>query len=230
VVRLGVPVELRVGGARRPARCQIETWAAIDAAGGGACELDGQSRAGRLTIETTSRCYLPERKVDVILSVVESIGPQQPLPRSADAREAFHEAAEAKRQFARELRLPRGYSVIAGAGNAVFIFAVALGNSEWRFASLAFVTGLVVQVFATGIASRRFKRLNGAWVSGFGGPRATWSVIGLFAASLIALIVASTWLMVDSQGVLSALVALCALPLTTLGDRWWMARYRAAHA
>jgi hypothetical protein len=118
--------------------------------------------------------------------------------------------------------------VITGAGNAVFVFGIAVGNSEWRFASLAFVMGMLVQVAAVGTAIGRFKRLNGAWISGFSGPRSTWPVAAMFLAILILLIVVSTWLMVERNGVASALVALCALPLTALGNRWWMARYRAA--
>jgi hypothetical protein len=145
-----------------------------------------------------------------------------------DAQEALRGAAAARDQLARDLRLPRGYHLITGAGNAALVFGVAVGNSEWRFGSLFFVTALTVAVAALGAAHGCFKRLNGAWISGFGGTRSTWPITAIVVAILIALIVVSTWLMIDGHGVASALVAVLALPLTAVGNRWWMARYRAA--
>lgn len=145
----------------------------------------------------------------------------------ADARAALDDAASARTGFAHDLRLPPGYSLLTGTGNAAFTFGVALGNSEWRFATVAFVLGLACQLTAAAIAVRLFQRVNGAWVNGLGGPRATWPMIAPFLAVLIPCIVVSTWLMVEGHGVVSLLVALTLVPLTAIADRWWMARFRA---
>lgn len=87
--------------------------------------------------------------------------------------------------------------------NAALIAGVAIGNSEWRFASVAFILGLLVQIVA-----------------------ATGIVLGVFVVCLLALILVSTWLMVEGHPVISVLVALCAFPLTAASDRWSMARAR----
>lgn len=144
------------------------------------------------------------------------------------ARQALAQAAADRAGFARTLTLPPGYSLLTGTGNAVFVFGIALGNSDWRFGSLAFVVGLAVQATAAALAMRRFREHNGAWVSGISGTRPTHLVILAFLATLVPCIVVSTWLMVRHHGVASALVAGCALPLTAAADRWWMARYHAA--
>ncbi len=146
----------------------------------------------------------------------------------ADARAALDDAAAARDGFANDLKLPRGYSLTTGTGNAAFTFGIAVGNSSWQFGPVAFALGLVCQATAAGFAIRRFRQANGAWVSGFNGPRATWPVIAAFLLALVPCIVLSTWLMVEGHGIASALVALCVVPLTAIADRWWMARFRTA--
>jgi hypothetical protein len=78
---------------------------------------------------------------------------------------------------------------------------------------------VALQIGAASIAIRRFRTLNGAGVSGFCGPRATWPVLAVFVAVLILLIVGAIALMVDDHPVLSLPVALSALPLTAIVDR-----------
>ena len=84
----------------------------------------------------------------------------------SDARLALEQAATARAGFAGDLTLPAGYSLLTGTGNAVFTYGIALGNSEWRFGSLAFVLGITLQAVVTAVAMRRFRDHNGAWVSG----------------------------------------------------------------
>ncbi|HVL05895.1 MAG TPA: hypothetical protein VM388_07895 [Acidimicrobiales bacterium] len=130
--------------------------------------------------------------------------------------------------FVARLAMPRGYSLVTGSGNAALAYGIALGNSTWRFGTVAFVLALAVQVAALASATRMFRARNGAsvtGVSGFGGPRSTRVVVGLFIVVLVPCIVGATWSMVAGFPVLSALVALCALPATAVADRWWMARY-----
>ena len=163
-----------------------------------------------------------------MLSIMEnSHRPSRSLPE-ADARAALDDAAAARVGFAHDLRLPPGYSLTTGIGNAALTFGIALGNSNWRFGPVAFALSLVCQAAAAAFAIRRFRETNGAWVSGFNGPRGTWPAVAAFLLALVPSIVLSTWLMVEGHGLASALVALCVIPLTAIADRWWMARFRAA--
>ncbi len=145
----------------------------------------------------------------------------------AAARAALEDARRARSSFAGDLVLPRGYSLLTGAGNAALVGGVAAGNSDWSFGSAAFVLGLLAQLAATAEARRRFKQRNGAWIDGLGGRRASVMVAALFVALILVLCVAAAWLTVGDRPVLAALVALAAVPSTALVDRWWMARHRA---
>lgn len=145
-----------------------------------------------------------------------------------EARRALDQATADRTAFGRSLVLPRAYSLLTGTGNALFVYGIALGNSDWSFGALAFVLGLAAQASLALVAIRAFRERNGAWVSGMAGPRSTKGVIAAFVTVLLPCIVASTWLMVADHPVWSAVVAACALPLTAVADRWWMARYRAA--
>lgn len=125
--------------------------------------------------------------------------------------------------------MPSRYSLVSGLGNAAFAYGIALGNSTWRFGTVAFIVGLALQLAAHRTAIRLFRARNGAslrGVSGFSGPRSTWMVVGLFVVALVACIVAATWLMVAERPGWSAVAAVCAVPLTVAADRMWMARYR----
>lgn len=154
--------------------------------------------------------------------------PGRPTPE--EAASALRDAAHAAHATRTGLVLPRGYSLMTGAANAVFAYGIAAGNSDWRFGQVAFVASLLLMI-AVGLAAKeRFRRCNGAWVSGFGGPRATWRAVGAFVVVLVVCIVGATALMVAGHPVWSALVALAALPLTAVADRWWMAAYRATGA
>ncbi len=154
------------------------------------------------------------------------------VPPSADqARSDLAESAASRDAFVGDLTLPPGYSLITGFGNAALAYGVALGNSTWRFGSVAFIVGLAIEVSALAFATSRFRARNGAelrGVNGFRGPRSTRLVVALFLAILIPCIIGATWLMVAEHPVLSALVALCAVPATAVADRWWLARYRVS--
>lgn len=145
-----------------------------------------------------------------------------------EALDARRDAAAARARLRRDLTLPPTYSLLTGTGNALFVFGIALGNSDWSFGSLAFVLGLVCQAGLALLAIRSFRERNGAWVSGFAGPRSTKVALAAFVVVLLPCIVASTWLMIADHPVWSAVVAACVLPLTAVADRWWMARFRAA--
>lgn len=147
---------------------------------------------------------------------------------STEAADELAASVTARDSFAQRLTLPPEYSLITGIGNAALVYGVAVGNSTWRFASVAFVVGLIIAVTAMAIAMRRFRARNGAWVGGLSGPRSTRVVAAWFLGFLLACIVGATWLMVAGHPILSALVALSVVPGTAVGDRWWMARYRAS--
>lgn len=155
---------------------------------------------------------------------VPSAGP--PSPEEAAA--ALREAETASRATMTGLVLPGGYSLITGSANAVAAYGVAVSNTGWRFSHLALAASLAVLAAAALVAKRRFQRRNGAWVNGFGGPRATWRAIAAFIVVFAGCVVGATALMVGGHPVWAALVALLALPLTAVADRWWMAAYRAA--
>lgn len=162
-----------------------------------------------------------------MLSNMES-SPQVPpagRPSPEEAAAALRDARDASRSMA-GLELPREYSLLTGSANAVFAYGVAVGNSDWRFGQVAFIASLMVLIGAGLVAKERFRRRNGAWVNGFGGPRATWRPVAAFVVVLVVCIVGATALMVAGHPVWSAVVALLALPLTAVSDRWWMAAYR----
>ena len=167
-----------------------------------------------------------------ILSNMESSenGPPAAPPTADEAAAALREAESASRSTVTGLVLPRGYSLMTGSANAVFAYGVAVSNGDWRFGQVAFVASLLLMVGVGLVAKERFRRRNGAWVNGFGGPRATWRPIAAFLVVLVVCIVGATALMVAGHPVLSAVVALVALPLTAVADRWWMAAYRAVGA
>ena len=156
--------------------------------------------------------------------------PPPPAPSPDEAAAALRAAGSASRATMTGLVLPRGYSLLTGSANAVFAYGVAVGNSDWRLGQVAFIASLLLLIAVGLVAKERFRRRNGAWVNGFGGPRATWRPIAAFVVVLIVCIVGATALMVAGHPVLSAAVALVALPLTAVADRWWMAAYRAAGA
>lgn len=163
-----------------------------------------------------------------MLSNMESsseVPPVPPTPEEATA--ALRDARDASRSMA-GLELPAEYSLLTGSANALFAYGVAVGNSDWRFGQLAFVASLMVLIGVGLVAKERFKRRNGAWVNGLGGPRSTWRPVAAFVVVLVVCIVGATALMVAGHPVWSALVALVALPLTAVSDRWWMAAYRRA--
>lgn len=165
-------------------------------------------------------------KVAPMFSDMES---SEALPHAtvSEARQALDVLAADNAAFREGLQLPRHYSLLTGTGNAVFVYGIALGNSSWRFGVVAFVVGLAAQLGAASIAIRAFRRRNGAWISGFAGPRATKSVVLAFLIALAPCIIGAAWLAIDDRLLLSALVSACALPATAIADRWWMARYRA---
>lgn len=152
------------------------------------------------------------------------------LPTADEAARALAAAGAASREMATSLRLPRFYSLITGTCNALFTYGIALGNSDWALGQVAFMLSLVALVGGAYVARRQFTQLNGAWVSGVSGPRATWRVIGAFLLVLVACVVGAVALMVAGHPLLSAGAALSALPLTAVADRWWMAAYRKSHA
>jgi membrane protein implicated in regulation of membrane protease activity len=152
-----------------------------------------------------------------------------PTPTSAAAD--ISAAHEARASFAAEMALPAGYSLVTGLGYAALAFGVALGNSEWRFGSLAFVVSLLATAAASAIGVRMFKARNGAALRGPGGldgPRSTWPVLAAFLVGYVACIVGATWLMVAGYPALSALLALSLVPAAHVADRRWLDRYRSA--
>lgn len=149
-------------------------------------------------------------------------------PSREEAAAALRQAHDARRSTMTGLTLPRGYSLMTGSANAVFAYGVAAGTSDWRLGPVVFTLSLLVTITVGLLAKRRFRRHNGAWVDGFGGPRATWRPVAAFVVVLVLCIVGATALMVAGHPVWAALVALTAVPLTAVADRWWMAAYRAA--
>jgi hypothetical protein len=148
-------------------------------------------------------------------------------PTPEQANELLASSREAQEQIARSLSLPRYYSLATGTGNAMLVAGVAARNSGLRLGSVAFGLGLLANVGLRQWAIGRFKALNGAWIGGHQGGRATWVVIGVFLGALLACLGLATWLTVRHQALFAAAVAVATLPMTFVADRWWMERYRA---
>ena len=156
--------------------------------------------------------------------------PPDAAPSPDEAAAALREAQRASSSTMTRLVLPRGDSLMRGSANAVYAYGVAVAFSDWRFGQFVFFASLLVVLSVAFLSKRRFRRRNGAWVHGFNGPRPTRRPTTAFVGVLVVCVVGATALMVTGHPVLSAAVAVLAIPLTVVTDRWWMAAYRSAGA
>lgn len=136
----------------------------------------------------------------------------------------------ARREFAGSLQVPRGYDLTAGIGAGLFVAAEGLiwhGGSAWR--QLVGAAMFLLGAAALGWSVRRFRDLNGAWVSGLraGATRRVAMIggavqAGLMVAAIVAVAAAGWWwfsFVLAPIGVVSFIV----------GSRWWMTVYRTEH-
>lgn len=137
---------------------------------------------------------------------------------------------QARREFAGSLVVPRGYDLTAGTAAGLNVAAVGLVfgvEPTWRV--IVGIVLLVIALIALGWSVRRFRRANGAWVSGLrAGATFPTTLVGAaiqcvlgFAAAMAAVAAGWWWL-----GLVLAPVQLLAFVVTS---RRWMAVYRAEH-
>ena len=160
---------------------------------------------------------------------METVAPLPDPPGPDEARTALAAVERAARGAAVQVELPASYSLLTGTGNAVFVYGIAVGNSDWRFGSAAFVVSLAAFALLAVLARGRFRERNGVWINGLRGPGGALLVVAGFLAIFVPCIAGSTVLMIVGHPVWSAVVALAALPLTALADRAWLAAFRRAH-
>lgn len=143
--------------------------------------------------------------------------------------ESMNRAEQARSELARGLVVPRGYDLTLGAGVAALVAVVAVSRvigAWWATALLAAVA--LVFGAAGALQVRRFRELNGAWISGLRSGRTrvatALAVIAITAGFLGATVAAGAgrWLLVAVIAVASGLAYGAA-------SRWWMHIYRSEH-
>ncbi len=140
--------------------------------------------------------------------------------------ESVKQADQAAAGLAGELVVPRGYDAAMAAALAVVIVMGAV-NSRYQ-------TGLTLVLFGISIAAlfgaaawaiRRFKEVNGVWVSGFRRGTTVPASIGAGLAYLLGLS-AAMGAAAEGWWWLVGLIALAAAAGYVAASRWWMRLYR----
>lgn len=146
-----------------------------------------------------------------------------------ESSELLRQAGKERSELARGLTVPRGYDLTLGAGVAALVTVVAVSRAieAWWAALLLAAVALVFGV-AGALQVRRFRELNGAWVSGLRSGRTrvatAVAVVAITAGFLGAIVAAGAgrWLLVAAIAAASGLAYGGA-------SRWWMYIYRSEH-
>jgi len=148
----------------------------------------------------------------------------------SEAQAAIAEAESARTQLVSSLRLPSAFHSSIGAAIAVQIATGALGIANqqlWGMALMA--TGVLVFVVVAAVQLSRFRRLNGAWVSGLA-SQVVLGTVGLASLTYATAFAAATWAAFTSARWLVPIAAVAGgFAYAWAGRRWWR-QYQTAPA
>jgi hypothetical protein len=173
---------------------------------------------------TQGRRYLPYWKVRVILSTMET---SEDRPTPDDARAIVHAADSARDELSHEMRLPSWFYTSIGLAIVVQTVTLAVGVAAQTPAGIGLaVAGLVPFGLVAWLQLARFRRLNGAWISGLASRVVFGGGAGASTLHFLALGIA-LWAAFEERWWLVGVCAIVGGAAYAISGALWVRSYRS---